>query len=132
MRAALIVDGVVVRVAVVAQLSDLPGAIDGAGADVGDTWNGSAFVKPSPVQTVPAEVTMAQAVIALSRAGISETAVDAVIDAMPAGQAQTEARAWWRRSNAVQRHHPTVVTLAAALGLSDAQLDALFIAAAQV
>ncbi len=132
MRAALIVDGVVARVAVVAQLSDLPGAIDGTGADVGDAWTGSSYVKPAPVQLVPAEVSMAQAVIALSRAGISEADVDAVIEAMPDGQTKTEARAWWRRSNAIRRDHPFVAALAPALGLDAAQLDALFIAAAQV
>mgnify|MGYP000163802474 CR=1 FL=1 len=69
---------------------------------------------------------------ALSRAGISEDDVEAVIAAMPEGQSKVETRAWWRRSNAVQRQHPAVLALAPALGLSDAQLDALFIAAAAV
>lgn len=79
-------------------------------------------ISPAP----PLEVTRAQARIAMSRAGISVAMVDAVIDAMPDGQAKNETRIWWERSNAVERNHPAVAALAPALGLSEAQVDGLF------
>ena len=42
---------------------------------------------------------MAQARIALSRAGISTTAIEALLDAMPLGQAKVEARIWWEQQH---------------------------------
>lgn len=109
-----------------------PGAIESATAAVGDTWNGSAFVRPTPAVVVPAEVTMAQARIALSRAGVTQAAVDDVIAALPAGATRTEAAIWWDKSNTVRRNSGNVATLAPALGLDAAALDALFIAAAAI
>lgn len=79
-----------------------------------------------PTPAPPLEVTRAQARIAMSRAGISVEMVDAVIDAMPDGQAKTEMRLWWTDSNAFQRNHPAVIALAPALGLSAGQVDDLF------
>lgn len=81
----------------------------------------------SVIPAAPAlAVSMAQARIAMSRSGITEAMVDAVIDGMPAGQAKNETRIWWERSNAVERNHPAVAALAPALGLSEAQVDGLF------
>lgn len=77
-------------------------------------------------------VSMAQARIAMSRSGITEAMVDAVIAGMPAGPAQNETRIWWERSNAVERNHPAVALMAPALGLSDAQVDELFALAASL
>ena len=74
----------------------------------------------------PVSVSMAQAGIAMSRAGITEAMVDAAIEAMPAGQTKTETRIWWNRSNVVERNHPAVAALAPALGLSEEQVDDLF------
>ena len=84
------------------------------------------FGTPVMAPPVPLSVTMAQARIAMSRSGITEAMVDAVIDGMPGGQAKTETRIWWERSNAVERNHPAVAALALALGLSEAQVDGLF------
>lgn len=92
----------------------------------------AAFVAALPGPVVPREVSMAQGVIALLRAGITEAMVEAAIAGLPAGATRDEASAWWRRSNAIRRDHPFVAALAPALGLDAAQLDALFIAAAQV
>ena len=77
-------------------------------------------------------VSMAQARIAMSRSGITEAMVDAVIAGMPAGQAKTETRIWWERSNAVERNHPAVAALAPALGLTEGQVDSLFALAASL
>lgn len=94
--------------------------------------DGSYVTEESDPAVVPKEVSMAQARIALSRAGISENAVDATINGMPPGQAKTEAKIWWNYSSTVRRTHPSVVALAPALGLTDSDLDALFTAAAAI
>lgn len=47
MRAAILSGNVVSRVLILDQLDEYPGAIDGSNADIGDTWTGSAFVKPA-------------------------------------------------------------------------------------
>ena len=90
------------------------------------------FGTPVMAPPVPLSVTMAQARIAMSRSGITESMVDAVIDGMPAGQAKTETRIWWERSNAVERNHPAVAALAPALGLTEGQVDSLFALAASL
>lgn len=81
-----------------------------------------------PPQPVPAAVTMRQARLALL--GVGKLAdVNAAIAAMqgPAGEA---ARIEWEYSQEVQRDKALVLALAPVLGLSDAELDALFVAAA--
>lgn len=87
-----------------------------------------AEVEPyAPLVTVPAEVTMRQARRALRRVGkLAE--VDALIAAMP-GEAGEDARIDWEKSQTVQRHWPLVHALAPALGLSESDLDQLFILA---
>lgn len=45
-KAAIIESGVVVNIAVVNDLSDLPGSVDGTGANMGDLWNGVSFSRP--------------------------------------------------------------------------------------
>ena len=86
----------------------------------------------APAALVPTEVSMAQAQIALMRAGVSLATVSALIDGIADAQVRAEARVWWEKSNAVKRNHPVVAMLAPGLGLSSAQVDALFIAAAAI
>lgn len=76
--------------------------------------------------TLAPSTSMAKAVIAMSRAGITEAQIDALIAAMPEGQTKTETGIWWRQSNEVQRDHPAVALLGGALGLTSAQIDDLF------
>ncbi len=78
---------------------------------------------------VPGAVTMRQARLALHAAG-QLAAVEAAINAL-SEPARTAARIEWDYSGEVQRHHGLVAALAPALGLSDEQVDALFVAAAQ-
>jgi len=86
---------------------------------------------PTPVATraadVPAEITMRRARLALLSIG-KLSAVDAAIDAL-SEPAKSQARIEWEYSSAVKRNQPLVQALAPALGLSSAQIDALFIAA---
>jgi hypothetical protein len=77
---------------------------------------------------VPQSVTKRQAVQALILAGLDDD-VEAQLAGIPGVQGKL-ARAEWRESNTVERNRPLVAQLGAALGLSSAQLDALFIQAA--
>ena len=79
------------------------------------------------VAAVPAEITMRQARLALLGAG-KLAAVDTAIDAM-VEPAKSAAKIEWEYSNTVQRHNGFVAALGPALGLTDAQIDALFLAA---
>lgn len=82
------------------------------------------------VVPVPAEITMRQARLALHAAGLL-TGVEAAINAMP-DPPKTEARIEWEYSNTMRRSNPFVANLGAALGLTSAQVDALFIQAAAI
>ena len=104
------------------------GAINATGAKVGDLWDGTQYTTPPPPPApVPAEITMRQARLALLGAG-KLAAVDTAINAMDE-PAKSAAKIEWEYSNTVQRHNGFVAALGPALGLTDAQIDALFLAA---
>lgn len=99
-----------------------------ASVNVAAGWTRSgagSYTAPSPV--APTEVTMRQARLALNAAGLLAS-VEAAINAMDE-PAKTQARIEWEYSGAVQRHNGFVSVLAPALGLTEGQTDALFIAA---
>lgn len=48
MKAAQLYNGKVINVIEVDSLGFLPGLIDGEGAAIGDTWDGTEFIKPTP------------------------------------------------------------------------------------
>lgn len=79
---------------------------------------------------VPQSVTMRQARLALLGAG-KLAMVDAAIDSMPEPN-KSAARIEWEYSNEVQRHNGFVEALGPALGMTSAQIDALFVAAAKL
>jgi len=81
---------------------------------------------------VPASVSPRQIRIWLVRHGISMAAVDAAIAEIPDEQARQEAQISWEFSPYVERAHPMLVPLAAALGLSEAQVDDAFREAATI
>ena len=76
------------------------------------------------VDPVPEVVTMRQARLALLGAGML-TQVNTAVANMP-GAAGDAARIEWEFSSTVERNRPLVLSLIAALGLTDAQLDDLF------
>ena len=88
------------------------------------------YIPPHPVETVPQEVTMRQARLALLAAG-KLAGVEAAIASMPEPQ-RTAASIEWEYSNALQRNNQFVAQLGAALGIDAAGIDALFIAAAKL
>ncbi len=95
----------------------------------GLVYDGAGFSPPPPVVVpAPRTVTMRQARLALLGAGLLPT-VDAAVAAMP-GAAGEAARIEWEYSVEVQRDKALVQGLSASLGLTEAQLDGLFTAAA--
>lgn len=82
----------------------------------------------APAKTVPSIVTRFQALAALEIAG-KLTAVEAVI-ANPA--TSRLAKLAWDNALTFERTSPTLNALAAQIGMTDADLDALFVAAEQI
>lgn len=80
---------------------------------------------------VPTHVTMYQARAALIMAGLDD-AVESAINGMPDGPEKKLTRTAWEYAQNVERASQFTQNLAAALGLTGAQLDDLFIAAGQV
>ena len=96
---------------------------------IGWLWDGETLTPPPPEPpVVPSAVTMRQARLALLGAGLLDD-IDAAINGLPSPQKEA-ARIEWEYSQEVQRHNGFVSVLAPMLGLTEAQTDALFIAAA--
>jgi len=91
-------------------------------------WSGTEWaLGPTPV---PESVTMRQARLALLQNGMLSN-VDAAINAMASPQKEA-AQIEWQYSSMVERHKALVLSLGPALGLTDAQMDQLFITAAEL
>jgi hypothetical protein len=92
----------------------------------GATWEivEAEMLPPLPVP-VPSFVSSAQALLALDDAGLLPQ-VQALIGSHPV----TAVRIWYERANFWERSNVYVQALAAELGLTDGEVDALFIAAA--
>lgn len=133
MRFAIIETNLVVNVAE----SDAPLApnwIESNEAGIGWAYVGGVFVPPDPVTpeplppVVPIEITMRQARLVLNAGGYI-SAINAAIAAMAEPQ-KSQAAIEWEYSNTVQRHNGFVSALGPVLGLSEGQIDAMFIAGA--
>jgi len=83
---------------------------------------------PPPVPVVPAAVTMRQARLALNEAGLLD-GVEAAIAGIQNPAERRKAQIEWEYAQEVQRYHGLVPAMAAALGMTDAQLDSLFLLA---
>lgn len=92
------------------------------------TWNGSDWVVPTPA--IPESVSARQIRLWLVQHGISLAAVDAAIDAIPDAVTRDSVRVEWEYAPYVERSHPMLVPLAAALGLTEPQVDQAFVEAA--
>jgi hypothetical protein len=93
-------------------------------------WNGGVWVAPTP--PVPESVSARQIRLWLIRQGISLAAVDAAIDAIPDQLQRDSVRVEWDYAPYVERSHPFLVPLAAALGLTEQQVDQAFVEAATI
>jgi hypothetical protein len=96
-------------------------------ANVGDTYDGTTFTAaPPPPPSVPATVTAAQLKMALQAAGIL-AAVSAAVAASP----DPLVAIYWGNASSFDRADARVAALGAAAGQTPAQMDAIFVAAAQ-
>ncbi len=84
------------------------------------------YVVPPPV--VP-PITRRQLRLTLVRQGISLASVEAAIDAMPDGLEKAEAKIEWADASEFERSHPTLLLIVSALGLTEAQVDAMWLKA---
>ena len=100
------------------------------GVAIGDLFDGEVFTKPEPVVEVPQAVTQRQARLALLAAGLL-AAVQPALDSLPSPQREA-AQIEWDWASTIKRDSPLIVSVGAALGLTDEQIDALFIAAAVI
>lgn len=90
--------------------------------------NQSADLTPA----IPTSVSARQIRLWLVRHGISLAAVDAAIDAIQDQLQRDSVRVEWDYAPYVERAHPMLVPLAAALGLTEAQVDQAFVEAATI
>ena len=103
--------------------TDLPFSVVGQGEIVeADTITWPA--PPVPPVPVPTSVTMRQARLALLAAGLLDMVDAAIMGAGPAAKIE------WDYATEVQSASGLVPAMATALGMTDAQIDALFVQAA--
>lgn len=125
------------RVVVAIPLADLPGFNPAnpppftysVGDDVQVGWvkSGSTFVPPTPVVIIPQSVTRRQFKLALLDMGLLGN-VESVISASTDRALQIN----WTEALDFRRDNQFVASMATALGKSEAEIDALFIAAAAI
>jgi hypothetical protein len=82
--------------------------------------------------SVPTSVSARQIRLWLLRQGISLASVDAAIDAIPDQLQRDSVRVEWDYAPYVERTHPMLIPLAAALGLTEQQVDQAFTEAATI
>lgn len=109
------------QAALLAQVQALIAERDALAAQLA-AWQSSAPV----VDGVPQIVTRLQAKMALYNAGLLDDA-DAII-----AQADGVTTLFWREAATFERSHPLIASLGAQLGLTSEDIDALFVAAAQL
>ncbi|WP_422985210.1 hypothetical protein [Undibacterium sp. Ji50W] len=137
-RVHLVVNGVVTNTILAKSLEEIQATyadslcIDAsAGGVIGDYFDGQVFTKPPPPpQPVPTVITMRQARLALLHAGLLNH-VNTSIANLPGVQGDAS-RIEWEFSSTVERHKLLIVALTPVLGMTDAQIDSLFIDAASL
>ena len=102
--------------------ADLPFSVVGEGV-VADADEGDFPAPPAPPPPIPQSVTMRQARLALLAAGLLDLVETAIAGAGPAAKIE------WDYATEVQSSAGLVPAMATALGLTDAQIDALFVTA---
>lgn len=93
-------------------------------------WHQQWELQDIPPEPVPQVVTMRQARLALLAAGLLG-AVETAIDALPSPDKEA-AQIEWEYAMEVNREWPLINSIGSALGLDDAAIDALFIAASKL
>ena len=107
---------------------DLPFNVVGQGV-ISDVEDGD-FPPPESPVVIPAVVTMAQTRKAMILSGVSIAAVNAAIAAIPDATERQLAQTDWEYSTTVRRQSPLVASLAPVLGLTEAEINEMFVLAA--
>jgi hypothetical protein len=89
-----------------------------------DIGEGETYVR-GRIDLNPEAVDMAQARLALLRAGVTADMVEAQIALMPSPQKEAAVIEWEYRTR-IRRDSPLVATIGPALGLTEEQIDSLF------
>lgn len=90
----------------------------------------AAMMETTDANGVPLSVTMVQAQLALLGAGLLDKVSEAIA-AIPGDEGRA-ARITWDKAVTVERNHPLIKAMQGALGMSDADIDALFVAAGKL
>lgn len=136
MRKAIIENGTVTNIIVADEQFTIPGAMMVPVADndpvfAGCLYRDGVFVPPPPAPpVVPQTVSMRQARLALLGAGLLAK-VDQLVANLPDPPREAAIQEW-EYSSEVRRDSTFIASLAPALGLTEAQIDQLFINAAQI
>jgi hypothetical protein len=93
---------------------------------------GVAYEKAATPSPVPSSVTATQIRLWLVRNGVPMTSVSRAVASISDQQSRAEAEVLWEYAPYIERSHPMLEPLGAALGLSSAQIDKAFIEAAQL
>ena len=112
------------------QWASEPAALAAAGYIVTERTPEDDIEPPEPPP--PATVSARQIRLYLLRQGVELAAVDAAIDAIPDQLKRDSVRVEWDYAPYVERSHPMLIPLAAALGLTEQQVDQAFIEAATI
>lgn len=104
------------------------------GTKVGALFDGSNYTAPpEAAPAVPDAVDAVYALIQLSRTPTKDEKSDLLTATKEAvGKAGAEVQVWFERAQRWRRADPYIAQIGAALGLSDADMDALFVAAAKI
>jgi hypothetical protein len=81
---------------------------------------------------VPEQITARQIRLWLVSHGVSMAAVESAVDAIPDATQREMVRVEWEYAPYIERSHPMLIPLAAALGLDEAAVDAAFREAASL
>lgn len=119
-------NNIVINRIIVDSLGVLPNLVNGENAVIGAQYypQTGEFTPPQPHTIVPAEVTIRQAELALREAGYL-AAVETWVATLDG-----ELEIYWKRSQTVRRDHAFVESARVELGLTQQQMDGLFILAA--
>jgi hypothetical protein len=84
---------------------------------------------PKPPPSVPRQVSPAALRLAMIDRGIDMTQIDALMDNVEDPTEKQKAKMQWEYALSIHRNHPLVISFGAALGLSETDIDNIFIEA---
>ncbi|TQX87151.1 MULTISPECIES: hypothetical protein [unclassified Rhizobium] len=108
-------------------IAETSGYTRGEGGNVyGKQWNGTALGDPVLSRDEFVPLSPAQLRKTLVRRGYSLAVIQSAIDGMPEGPAKDEAQIDWEFAESFERLNPTLLAVAAALSITDDQIDEMW------